>query len=106
MKISVEVPDGKYCHGCIFFEVPQAFIHTCRLLDHKHLRANPSLEKRNCKNVWAENVIKDSECPSLKEHSGIEEGCHYLNTEYECEKGRLVGGRCSSNCVFYDDGSR
>lgn len=36
----------------------------------------------------------------------LEHGCRYLNSEFECEKGLLISGKCPSECIYYDDGSR
>lgn len=66
MKISVEVPDGKYCEHCIFLEIPCAYTHNCRLLDHKSLDAKPSAEVRDGKNIWIEHIAKDKDCPAFQ----------------------------------------
>ncbi len=36
----------------------------------------------------------------------LELGCRYLDNKDKCEKGLLINGKCPSECVYYDDGSR
>ena len=36
----------------------------------------------------------------------LEHGCRHLSSEFECEKWLLINGKCPSECIYYDDGSR
>ena len=52
-----------------------------------------------------------SELATLKAELGgeglvLEHGCRHLSSEFECEKRLLIKGKCPSDCIYYDDGSR
>ena len=71
-------------------------------------RSTQTLESFDVDNLEAllpilEKLLK----AELEGHAQVLElGCRYLDNKDKCEKGLLINGKCPSECIYYDDGSR
>ena len=71
-------------------------------------RSTQTLESFDVDNLEALLPILEKLLKAELEGDGLvlEQGCCYLNDKNKCKKGLLINGKCPSECIYYDDGSR
>lgn len=62
MEVTVQIPDGKLCEGCIFMITPAQWAARCKRFGNKDLKWNPYLEQKGGRNIYHNGITKCDEC--------------------------------------------